>query len=265
MNLVGYGRVSTESQRDNTSLETQKEAIIRFCEQFGHRLVGYYEDVESAATIEKRENFQWALQTVAAVADGLLVYRLDRLTRSVLDGERLKEALNKQGKILLSVNDNIDLATDDGQFVFTIGSAVAQLERKRIRARSMAGRERKKADGGYHAGRAPFGYISFRGCLMVHPPEQEVIKLIRRLHGERGFGYAAIARWLNSEGIPAKGGVGRWGTTSIARIVNGDPPIAIALEASGKLLPASEWEKRYGTKRDTSESPVDPTRDEAAS
>ncbi len=241
--LVGYARVSSEAQRDNTSLAVQQEAIERYCEQNGHVLAAWYQDVESGETIDRREGFCWALTTVSESADGLLVYRLDRLTRSVFDAERLKMTFIKQNKMLLSVFDNIDLKSDDGELVFTISAAIAQLERKRLNTRCQVGRKKKQADGGYIGGRPAFGYASYRKTLIEVPHEQAIIQMIRQLYKD-SWPPAQIARHLNQTGIPSKTR-SAWSVATIQRILAGDPPNIVKLRASGQLLSADAWHENF--------------------
>lgn len=259
MNLCAYARVSSEGQRDNTSLQTQREAMIEYCERFHHTMVGYYEDVESAASMDQREGFKWAMRTVQAV-DGLLVYRLDRMTRSVIDGERLKVELAKQGKALLAVCETVDLESESGSFMYTISTAVAELERKRLLKRAYAGRQAKKAVGGYIGGQPPYGFVCHKGTLLEHPFEQSMILKIKEMYAE-GYSYAGIARWLNENNIASKHRKG-WRYLTVKRVLDGEPTIVKQLRESGKLLDAHYWSEINGVTRQTSK--LDTTRDEAS-
>lgn len=238
--LVGYARVSSDGQRDNTSLSTQKEGIERFCEQHNHVLVGFFQDVESAATIEARESLNWALQQLPN-ADGLIVYRLDRLTRSVFDAERLKRAFMKQQKLLLSVCDNTQIDTDDGEFLFTIQSAISQLERKRILARAQQGLDKKKERREYYGGSPPYGWASLNGTLVELPHEQKVVNYIRELYFIKGWPLAHIVRDLNSKGIQSKRRR-NWSACTVRRIISGDGAVVNNLREAGKLLSSESWE-----------------------
>lgn len=153
MNLVGYASVSSVDQKDNTSLPQQRAEIERYCEQNGFNLVSFFQDTESGATIEGRANFLWALKTVYSVADGLVVYRLDRFSRRVLDAERLKYEFKEHGKKLFSVTDTCNMDSEDGEFIYTINSAIAELERK-------------KEAGGWCGGPVPYGYAALNKTLI---------------------------------------------------------------------------------------------------
>lgn len=247
-NLVGYGRVSSDGQRDNTSLAVQKEAISKYCRDHGHELIAYYEDVESAATINERENFLWAMKTLDAAADGLIVNKLDRLTRCVEDGEKLKRHFNEIGKMLISVQDSLDIKSEDGGFMFTINSAIAELERKKIKARCESGREKKRKSGGYVGGGPPYGFSSYRAQLIEVPHEQEVIHKVKSLRIE-GYSYREIADILNAEGIETKRRSSRgWNPQFVQRLVERDPNVVLRLAEADQILPASYWESIYGGK-----------------
>lgn len=240
-NLVGYARVSSDGQRDNTSLSTQKEGIERYCETHGHKLVGFFQDVESGANLETRESLMWALEQLPSV-DGLVVYRLDRLTRSVFDAERLKRSFKKQKKLLLSVCESANIETDEGDFIFTITSAINQLERKRILTRAQQGLDKKKEKREYYGGSPPYGWASLNGSLVELPHEQAICAQIRELYFHRGWPIAHIVKDLNARGVPSKRR-GNWNATTVRRIISGDGDIVDKLRESGNILPAQVWEE----------------------
>ncbi len=237
--VVGYARVSNDSQRDNTSLDVQLESIQRYCSQNGHELIGFYEDVESGASMAKRIGLQWALQRLAN-ADALLVYRLDRLTRSVKDSEHIKEIILAQGKLLLSVHDSTDLETDNGEFLYSVMSAINQLERKRILSRAKSGIDKKRNEGRYYGGSPSYGYAALNGCLVELPHEQRIIAEIRDKFFEQGWSVGMIARNLNERGVPSKMRR-KWSRDTINRIICGDSQIVRTQRTFGNLLPPEAW------------------------
>lgn len=250
-NLIAYCRVSSDGQRDNTSLGTQRDSIDQFCKLNNHKIVGIFHDVESAATIEARENLHYAMEALAA-ADGLIVYRLDRLTRSVFDAERLKRSFMKQNKLLISVLDQTNIETEEGEFLYIINTAVAQLERKRILSRASAGMRKKKELGKYYGGAAPYGWAPYQGTLVELPHEQSVIKMIRQMYWNDSWSLTAIAKHLNALGIPTKRRC-QWRRDIVKRIVDGDTLLIDKLKESGELLPPEVWEEHaYGKKRNSS-------------
>jgi len=102
LKLIGYLRVSTARQKDEGySLETQREAIQRYCQAHSHELISLEEESESA--IKTRPVFQRVKERVLnGKADGLIIAKLDRLGRSVRDLANIAEELRRQGKQLIS-------------------------------------------------------------------------------------------------------------------------------------------------------------------
>lgn len=227
--LVGYIRVSGDSQEDNNSLPLQREAIARYCTRHGHTLFNIFQDVESGATIQERESFQFALDVIFAdLADGLIVNRLDRFSRSFIDAEFLKEKLKERGKALVSITDAVDITTPDGELFFQMKSAFAELERKSINDRCEAGRRRKQANNGYYGGGPPYGWIALQGTLVPYEPEQQVISKIFHLK-DRGVSLAKIAGMLNAEGVETKRGQ-PWKRAQVWAVAQGTPAVVARLQ-----------------------------------
>ena len=125
--LIGYARVSTSEQ----TLNLQKDAL----EKIG--CVKIFSDVVSGAKAE-REGLHEALEYVRA-GDTLVVWRLDRLGRSL---KHLIEAITKLNNRKIgfkSITENIDTTTSGGKLVFHIFGALAEFERDIIRERTNAG------------------------------------------------------------------------------------------------------------------------------
>ncbi|MBS1991705.1 MAG: recombinase family protein [Cyanobacteria bacterium SZAS LIN-3] len=218
--LVGYVRVSGDSQADNTSLPTQREEITSYCKKNGYKLFNIFEDVYSAESAEKREGFQDALACIFSnLADGLIVYKLDRFARKVLDAETIKRDLQERGKKLLTVVDTLDLETPDGELMFQFKGMFAEYERKLIYQRCQEGRRKKKEAGGSLGGSPPFGWRPYKGGLVPVPEEQAVLERIRTMADE-GVSFTKIANILNAEGIPTKK-KGRWHSASFYNLLNG--------------------------------------------
>jgi DNA invertase Pin-like site-specific DNA recombinase len=137
--LIGYARVSTGEQ----NLDLQVDAL----KQAGCREV--YTDEMSGAKTE-RPGLQKAL-TFLREGDTLVVWRLDRLGRSLKDLVQKVEDLQKRGIGFRSLQESIDTTSSVGKFQFHVFSALAEFERDLIRDRTMAGlraaRERGRRGG----------------------------------------------------------------------------------------------------------------------
>lgn len=133
--LVGYARVSTDDQ----NLNLQRDALNQAgCEQL-------YEDQFSSAKAE-RPGLQQALQ-YARAGDTLVVWRLDRLSRSLKDLIEMVTLLESKGIGLKSLQEAIDTSSSSGKLIFHIFGALAEFERNLIRERTQAGLQAARARG----------------------------------------------------------------------------------------------------------------------
>jgi DNA invertase Pin-like site-specific DNA recombinase len=137
--LIGYARVSTQDQRP----ELQRDALLAAgCERL-------FEEKASGASRE-RPQLQAALAFMRE-GDTLVVWKLDRLARSVKQLIETVEDLEARGMGLRSLTETIDTTTSGGKLIFHIFAALAQFERSIIRERTTAGlvaaRERGRVGG----------------------------------------------------------------------------------------------------------------------
>src|SRR3954462_3837166 len=168
--LVGYARVSTTDQ----TLALQQDALQKAgCTKI-------FTDTASGAQTE-REGLTEAITYVRA-GDTLVVWKLDRLWRS-LKGliERITQ-LNDRKIGFRSITENIDTTTSGGKLIFHIFGALAEFERDIIRERTNAGLEAARA----------------RGKLGGRPPalSPEKIKLARKLYADTSTSVAEICKML---------------------------------------------------------------------
>jgi site-specific DNA recombinase len=219
--LVSYCRVSSDSQKDNTSIAFQRTKIEAHCLAGDHSLVAHFEDTETATGKRLRPGFLDALTMVYSNhADGLIVLKLDRYARSTMEGLQIAAELKKRGKELVVVDLHLDSTTPTGACMFTILLAFAQLERDVIFERTEAGRKATAAAGLYAYGRPPFGWDAGDGRLVLNAEEQKVRQLIIEWR-LAGMTCTAIAEELNRREISAKGG-GRWWKSSVYKLLSRD-------------------------------------------
>lgn len=133
--LVGYARVSTDDQ----NLNLQRDALDQAgCEQI-------FEDQLSGAKAE-RPGLHQALQ-YARAGDTIVVWRLDRLSRSLKDLIEMVTLLESKGIGLKSLQEAIDTSSSSGKLIFHIFGALAEFERNLIRERTQAGLQAARARG----------------------------------------------------------------------------------------------------------------------
>lgn len=133
--LIGYARVSTDDQK----LNLQQDALhTAGCEKI-------FEDYLSGARAT-RPGLTLALE-MARSGDTLVVWRLDRLGRSLKDLIQLTETLKQRSIGLQSLQESIDTTTSSGQLIFHLFGALAEFERNLIRERTNAGLVAARARG----------------------------------------------------------------------------------------------------------------------
>lgn len=218
MKLVGYVRVSSESQSENTSLSGQVEKLEAYCKAMGHELVEVYKEVGSGKSVKSRPVFNVALEALDD-ADGLIVAKLDRLARSARDVLTLvDEKLEPNNKSLVLLDLQLDTSTPQGKMILTTMAGIAEMERAIINERTQGGRKAKASKGGYAYGKPAYGWKSSENKELVKDQsEQEIIDIIRR-HKKSGKSLRKIAEYLNAQGYKTKQGK-QWGHTSVSSIL----------------------------------------------
>ena len=154
-----YVRRSTDDEHQPYSIEAQDTRLAAYIgSQAGwHQAARFSDDASGAST--HRPGLQRALTAArAAVIDVLLVYLVDRLTRSLRDLVTLLDDLDHAGVAFRSATEPFDTATAMGRMLVQMLGMFAQFERDTIIDLVIAGMERKAAAGKWKGGRRPFGY-----------------------------------------------------------------------------------------------------------
>ena len=134
MARIGYARVSTVGQ----NLDMQIAALEKSdCDRIF---------VEKVSGVKERPELQAALKYMRA-GDTFIVYKFDRIGRSLKDLVNIFADLQKRDIGLISLNDNIDASSNSGKFMMNVFAALAEFERTIIIERCQAGREEAKRKG----------------------------------------------------------------------------------------------------------------------
>ena len=154
-----YVRRSTDDEHQPYSIEAQDARLASYIgSQPGWRQAARFADDASGATTA-RPGLRRALAAArAGMIDVLLVYRVDRLTRSLRDLVTLLDDLDHAGVAFRSATEPFDTATAIGRMLVQMLGMFAQFEQDTIIDRVIAGMERKAAAGKWKGGRRPFGY-----------------------------------------------------------------------------------------------------------
>ena len=191
MALVGYARVSTHEQE--TSLQ-QDALLAAGCERI-------FADRASGALAERPELTR-ALE-YARQGDTLVVWRLDRLGRSLRDLIETVTALGERGVGFRSLTESIDTTTPGGRLVFHVFAALAEFERDLIRERTQAGLSAARARG-RRGGRPPAmsGEQVAVARAMYDSHEHTTAKIAEVLGVSRATLYRHLASTVATKGEP---------------------------------------------------------------
>lgn len=208
MRVQGYVRVSTEEQgRSGAGLEAQRLAIAAECDRRGWTLLGILEDRGSAKNLRRPAVREALAGLKAGEADALVVAKLDRLSRSMLDFATILAASQKQGWSLVALDAAVDTTTPQGEAMAHMTITFAQLERRLIGERTKAAMAVKKAQG------ARFGRRS-------QIPAAVRMRIVRERDGGRTL--RAIAAGLNDGGVATGQGGREWYASSVSAVLASD-------------------------------------------
>ncbi|MFZ5813776.1 MAG: recombinase family protein [Bacillota bacterium] len=228
--VAAYIRWSTDEQGHGTTLAVQRERVGLFIRSQGWRFreeLLFVDEGFSGATLDRPALTELREAVRSGMVRCVVVYRLDRLSRSLLDTVNLVRQEWEGRAVLCSATENFDTHSPVGQMVFNILASFAEFERNLIRDRTASGK-RKRAEQGRNAGqRYPMGYRKGAGggwALDGRDPASGALTgpaaLVRRIFEAflAGAGTGAIARSLNAEGVATPQGRS-WRFHYVARLL----------------------------------------------
>lgn len=209
MRAIGYMRVSTEEQGDSRAgLEAQEAAIRAEAARRGFDLIDLRSDVASGGSLRKRDDLALTLRDLASgQADVLVVAKLDRLSRSVMDFASLMATANAEGWAISVLDLGVDTTTTNGKLIMHVMIALAEWERNIIGDRTRDALKAVRARG-VHVGRKS-------------GVSAETLRLIGALRA-MGASWQKIADALTEQGVPTSQG-GRWHGSTVRRIMKSRP------------------------------------------
>ena len=202
-----YARQSVD-KADSLSIQGQ----IDLCRQKAGTDHKVYQDKGYSGKNTNRPAFQ---QMMADVERGLvqkiIVYRLDRFSRSIADFGRLWEILRKHSVEFVSINETFDTSTPMGRAMLNIIMVFAQLERETTAERVRDNYYQRARLGSWPGGPAPYGFSigklpgpDGKPAPGLLPDEHaSIVERIFRSYGQEDASLGSVARSLNNDGIPA--------------------------------------------------------------
>ena len=173
-----YVRVSTQEQAENgNSLDFQIDKLKAYCQLHEYKIVGEYVDAGVSGAKSERPALNKLKDNIDKI-DIVLIYKLDRLSRSIKDTMFLIEDLFKPNNVnLISLSENFDTSQAMGMATVGMLSTFAQLERETIKERMMAGKI-QAVKNGKNINKTPFGYIKKDGQLIKDKRTKDCVDFI---------------------------------------------------------------------------------------
>ena len=211
-----YPRVSTEDQsRFGHSLDEQECKLKQLCEFKGYEIYKIYREEGVSAKNTNRPKFQEMIEDMKnGKINKIIVYKLDRLTRSIQDLEVICSMLEEYNCELESVAEEINTGNANGKFFIRMLTILAQLEIERTSERTkfgLVGAIKK----GHIPSRAPLGYEREDKKLVINHIEEEVVKRIFNMYLE-GESVCSICQTFNEENVLNR----HWATTTVDKLLS---------------------------------------------
>lgn len=207
LRVVAYRRVSTGQQVDSgAGLDAQRTAIESEVARRGWNLVAAFEDAGlSGARVDSRPGLLASLALVeSGGAEGLVVSKLDRLSRSMADFAALMERSRRHGWVLVALDLGLDTSTPAGEMMANVLATFSQFERRLIGQRTSEALRAKRAQG-----------VKLGGPRVVDDVTVQKMSALRA----SGASYRQIARSLKEEGCAAPRGGSSWHPDSVRRVL----------------------------------------------
>ena len=279
-----YTRKSTEEGLDQefNSLDAQREACETYIASQRHEgwiaLPDRYDDGGFTGANMNRPGLQKLLQHVqAGQVDSILVYKIDRLSRSLLDFARIIELLEKHGASFVSVTQQFNTTTSMGRLSLHVLLSFAQYEREIIGERIRDKMAASKRRGKYMGGVPPLGYDVDREAkkLLVNPKEAKLVRhvftrflsldSVTKLARELNKNSHTTKSWVTVKGKTREGRP--WNKSHLYRLLN-NPILIGRVSHKGDTYPGEHeaiiektlWEKVQKTLADNTRLRPDETR-----
>lgn len=214
--VAAYARVSTKSDEQLLSLETQKEHYNSFISSNPEwEYVGlYYDEGISATKIEKRDGLLTLLKDCQnGLIDKVITKSISRFSRNTTDCLEMVRSLSRLNVFLFFEKENIDTEHMSSELMLSILSSIAESESRSISENSKWSVKHRFETGTFIISYPPYGYTNDKGKMVVAQEEAEIVKEIFAM-SISGKGSYVIAKELNARGISSRKG-SQWHSSTI--------------------------------------------------
>lgn len=214
MKTIGYARVSTKDQAESgLSLENQEQKIRMFADLHDLTVDSVRVDAGASAKSLKRPEFSQIIKEIeAGQISNIIVYKLDRLTRSVADFAYIIDFMKKHNVNIYFIKDQFDLTSPTGRLVANIMISVSQWEREVISERTADAMQVLKRSG-KACGTAPYGFQNVNGLCIKNDYESGILDFVAKSE----LSLQKTADSLNENGFVNRAG-GKFSKQSISQM-----------------------------------------------
>nr|DAL04107.1 MAG TPA: integrase [Caudoviricetes sp.] len=242
-----YVRVSTRYQVDKDSLPFQKKKLKEYCKLLNISDYEIFEDDGYSAKNTDRPKFQEMMHKVrSGHFTKLIVYKVDRVSRNLLDFASMYKELKDNHVAFISMNEQFDTSTAIGEAMLKIILIFAELERNMTSERVTSIMLNRAEEGLWNGARMPIGY-KWDDNIKFPVPDENEAKLVQYIFDEyeRTHSCSKVLRNIVSQGIKGKRG-GKWTSKLINDVIRnpfyiGTYRYNMRESARGRLKPQSEW------------------------
>ena len=216
---VLYVRVSTQHQVDKDSLPMQKQDLTSYCKYvLGINDFVILEDAGYSAKNTDRPAFQEMMSRIrTGEFTHILVWKIDRISRNLLDFASMYAELKELGITFISKNEQFDTSSAIGEAMLKIILVFAELERNMVSERVSAVMLDRAKNGAWNGGRSPTGYRIENGKYVIHEEEAAIVRMLFD-ECEHGKSLIQLAKVINGMGVkPRYGKV--WHESAIRKIL----------------------------------------------
>lgn len=243
-NILLYYRVSTQEQVDDGySIPNQKRSLHKYCNAMEYNIVGEFEDLGITGTsMNERSGIKNLLKEIEKNKDidAIIVTKLSRLSRKMLDLLIILEFLEQHDVTLIAKEDGIDTSTAFGKPMLKLVGIFAEMERDTIVSQTRAGMKEKATQGEFNGGVTSIGYDYINKELVINEKEAETVRKIFDLYTNKNWGYSRICQELNRniEQYPTKKG-STWAYSTVKYVL--DNPVYVGMIRWGVR---KDWAKK---------------------
>ena len=207
LNVALYLRVSTDRQaKEGDSLEEQESELKKFCDYRGYHIHKTFIERGKSGGSVNRPQYQSLLGDVqAGKIEAVIVKKIDRLSRSLMDFEQFMTLLQAQKIEFISLRENFDTTTAMGKAMVRVALVFAQLEREQTAERIKDVFTFRAEQGMYNGGTRPFGYDSLSSELVPHKLEKQAVQFIFKTFLETKSS-TLVAQKCNAQGFLNRSG-----------------------------------------------------------